>query len=58
MILSYQKISKNEVFIETGTYLGDMVWAMKDVFKQIYSIKLSDDLYKKAVKKFKIMRLY
>jgi hypothetical protein len=40
------------VFIETGTYLGDMVAAVKDDFDRIYSIELSEDLYKQAKKKF------
>ena len=41
-----------QIFIETGTYHGDMVEAMKDSFSQIYSIELSEELYQKAKKKF------
>lgn len=37
-----------DILIETGTYLGDMVFAMKDVFSQIYSIELDSDLCMKA----------
>lgn len=40
-------------FIETGTYLGDTVNAVKDTFDKIYSIELSKDLYKEAVDRFK-----
>lgn len=40
------------VFIEIGTYLGDMVAAVSNDFDRIYSIELSEDLYKKAEKKF------
>lgn len=40
------------VLIETGTYYGDMVDAMKDYFNRIYSIELSDELYEKAKQKF------
>lgn len=39
-------------FVETGTYLGDMIFAVKDVFNRIYSIELSPELYRKATQKF------
>jgi hypothetical protein len=41
------------LFVETGTYLGDMVEAQINNFKTIYSIELGDSLYKDAVEKFK-----
>jgi hypothetical protein len=41
-----------EVLVETGTYYGDMVEAMKTHFSQIYSIELSEELYEKAKKRF------
>ena len=54
-----QKIIKNiarryglTVFIETGTYLGEMVDAVKKIFKKIYSIELSEELHKQAVVNF------
>ncbi|MEM3484492.1 MAG: hypothetical protein QXI12_02575 [Candidatus Methanomethyliaceae archaeon] len=40
------------VFVETGTFMGDMVDGVKDVFDEIYSIELSDDLYREAAKRF------
>ena len=40
------------VFIETGTYLGDMVAAVRHDFDRIYSIELSEDLFKQAQKRF------
>jgi hypothetical protein len=40
------------VFIETGTFLGDMVAAVTSDFDKIYSIELSEDLFNRAVKKF------
>ena len=40
------------VFVETGTYLGDMVWVMRDVFTKLYSIEYGSGLYKKAKKRF------
>lgn len=39
--------------METGTYYGDMVEAMRADFDRIYSIELSRDLYEKAVVKFR-----
>lgn len=50
---SYAKKFGLRIFIETGTYYGDMVEAMKNNFDLIYSIELSDELYKKAKKRFK-----
>lgn len=40
------------IFVETGTYYGDMVDAMKDRFDQLYSIELSGELYQAAVRRF------
>ena len=45
-------LNKAEAFIETGTYLGNTVSAMRNVFKYIYSIELSEELYSQAVKRF------
>jgi len=41
-----------QILIERGTYLCDMVFAMKDVFSQIYSIEIDSDLYMKAKDRF------
>ncbi len=41
-----------KIFIETGTYLGDMVQSVKDYFEKIFSIELGDELYKKAKHRF------
>jgi len=43
----------SRILVETGTYLGDMVEAQKNVFSTIYSIELSSRLYKQAGKRFK-----
>ena len=40
------------IFVETGTYLGDMVRAIKNSFQIVYSIELSHELYERAKKKF------
>ena len=42
--------------IETGTFMGDMIDATKQVFDQIYSIELSESLFEKAKERFKNYR--
>jgi hypothetical protein len=42
-----------KIFVETGTYYGDMVEAMRNLFDKIYSIELSQEFYIKAKKRFK-----
>ncbi|MDH4129337.1 MAG: hypothetical protein OEV44_11310 [Spirochaetota bacterium] len=39
-------------FIETGTYLGNMIFSAKDLFKKIISIEIDKTLYLEAVKRF------
>lgn len=41
-----------DILVETGTYYGDMVDAMKPYFNRIFSIELSEELYRKALKRF------
>jgi len=52
-ITEYQARSNYQTLVETGTYMGDMIEAQKENFSTIYSIELSEDLFKKAVKRFK-----
>lgn len=51
-ILKYKQRTGCKVLIETGTYMGDMVFAQLKNFDQIYSIELSHDLYERARKRF------
>jgi hypothetical protein len=39
--------------VETGTFLGGTVYALKDRFRTIYSIELSDDLMNRARHRFR-----
>src|SRR5262245_43262543 len=39
--------------VETGTYRGDMIEAMRPVFEKIVSIELGQDLFAAARKRFK-----
>ncbi len=52
MILANANRFKTRIMVETGTFLGDMVYAMRNHFKEIYSIEISPDLAKKAKKRF------
>ena len=45
-----------QTFVESGTYLGDMVSALSREFKKIFSIELFWPLYFKAYLRFKYMR--
>lgn len=51
-IRRYQKQFGPQVFVETGTYLGEMVAAMTDSFREVYSIELSHELFGRARKLF------
>lgn len=51
MILKY-KTPLQKVFVETGTYKGDMIERVGSHFQKIYSIELDDDLYSAAQKRF------
>ncbi len=39
-------------FIETGTYMGQMVYEVRNIFNKIYSIELDDRLFRDCCKKF------
>lgn len=39
-------------FVETGTFMGDMVEAQRTYFRKIYSIELGKDLYNQAAERF------
>ncbi len=48
----YAKQYGLRVLVETGTFMGDMVEAMRRHFDKIYSIELGDELYEKARLRF------
>jgi hypothetical protein len=50
---SYAEKYNLKVLVETGTFYGDMIEAMKNVFDKIYSIELSQELFERAKKRFK-----
>jgi len=51
VLLSYKELAMN-TFIETGTFRGDMIEALKKYFKNIYSIELDKNLYDAAICRF------
>src|SRR4051794_8771911 len=53
LLKHYASTKKLSVLVETGTYLGDMVFAMQDHFREVYSIELSPYFYQKAISRFK-----
>ena len=53
ILTEYQKKHNINILVETGTYLGDTIAKQLLNFKEIYSIELSKNLYKKAVERFK-----
>ncbi len=42
-----------KILVETGTYYGDMIEAMKRRFSRIYSIELNRELSERAAKRFR-----
>lgn len=52
-IRDYRERFGLEVLVETGTFKGDMVEAMRHDFRKVYSIELADHFYEAAVARFK-----
>ncbi|OIO20033.1 MAG: hypothetical protein CO029_00775 [Candidatus Magasanikbacteria bacterium CG_4_9_14_0_2_um_filter_41_10] len=52
-IRAYQKKYDISTMLETGTYKGDMVFKMRNVFKKIYTIELGKKLYEDACVRLK-----
>ncbi len=47
-ILAFKNIFGNKIFVETGTYLGEMVSSLKDHFEELYSIEIEETLAEEA----------
>lgn len=52
IVREYGKLFGINTLVETGTYFGDMVFAVKDDFREIFSVELDNDLFEAAKKKF------
>jgi hypothetical protein len=51
-VRQYARRFRLTVFLETGTYRGDMVEAVKDDFERLYSIELGGELCRRAKARF------
>ena len=51
-ILRYQRSRRLRTFIETGTFTGEMVAAMRPYFDRIFSIEMSPEIYEAASRRF------
>ncbi len=51
-VRSYGREFGLRTLVETGTYMGDMIAAMKKDFDRIYSIELSEQLHEEARRRF------
>ena len=51
-IEQYTAATHCTILVETGTYLGHMIYSQRNNFKKIYSIELSLSLWEKAKEKF------
>ncbi len=52
-VLEYEQAFGLATLIETGTYYGEMIAAVVDRFRKIYSIELDPDLAKRAQQRFR-----
>ena len=52
VVLRYQRARKLSTFIETGTFTGEMVAAVRPHFHRIVSIELSPEIHRAAVHRF------
>lgn len=52
ILTTSEKYKYKQVFVETGTYMGDTVDAFKHHFDRLYSIELNEDLASKAARRF------
>ncbi len=53
MITAYRDKYNIKTLVETGTYYGDMIWAQRHNFDEIYSIELSKEFAEAAKKRFR-----
>jgi hypothetical protein len=52
IVRDYARRHRLRNLVETGTYLGDMVEAMRVRFQHVYSIELDHQLYRRATERF------
>ena len=52
VVLDYQRRYRLRTFVETGTFTGEMVHAVRHRFDEIVSIELAEPLYRAAKARF------
>ena len=52
IVKDYAARHRLDTFVETGTYLGDMVWAVRHTFREIHTVELDPLLYRRALRRF------
>lgn len=52
IVRNYAKAHQIKIFVETGTFLGDMIEAVRKDFDIVHSIELDDTLHDRAKKRF------
>ena len=52
MINGIAKTYQLDILVETGTYLGGLIYAVRNNFKEIHTIELAEELFINAVQKF------
>lgn len=53
-VFNFKKRFNINTLVETGTFLGEMIYAQRNNFKQLYSIELSEELFRMAEKRFSV----
>ena len=51
-IVDYQRSRRFDTFVETGTFTGEMVEAMRPHFRSIISIEMAPEIHRQAVRRF------
>ncbi|MCX6175430.1 MAG: glycosyltransferase [Ignavibacteriales bacterium] len=52
LVKNLKKVLPLDIFVETGTFEGDTIENVKDLFSEIYSVELSEEYYNKVKKRF------
>jgi hypothetical protein len=52
IVTAFARKYQTRVLVETGTFMGDMIFAQRKNFKHIHTIELSEEYFRKAKKKF------
>ncbi len=51
-IVGYQRSRRFDTFVETGTFTGEMVEAMRPHFRRIISIEMAPEIHRQAARRF------